>query len=297
VPDAGRDVQCSNCGNTWFQKSTRVDADLAAEMGFELTTETPEMPDAAASHFDEPQVPDFGPEYEDDAAPAPVAPETDTPDFEVPDFEGQHADEDAFEDEPAPIMDAQPRSAVSDSVRDILRAEVAFDNTSHPKTGGASLETQPELGLQDGQSNDRRQGLRERMARLRGLDPSDTHGAPSPSGKRRDMLPDIEEINSTLSASSERDDDGTVPDVDTRKTRAQRSSFRVTFALLIIAASLLVLLYILAPMLSANIPFLQAPLEAYVETVNVFRAWLDGTMRAASLRLDALLGQLNGSAE
>jgi hypothetical protein len=57
----------------------------------------------------------------------------------------------------------------------------------------------------------------------------------------------------------------------------------------------MVLLYILAPMLSENLPFLRAPLEAYVAAANGFRAWLDQAMSSASERLNALLGQLNGT--
>ena len=43
IPDAGRDVQCSNCGHTWFQQPAHLDADLAEELGEDF--DPPEEPD------------------------------------------------------------------------------------------------------------------------------------------------------------------------------------------------------------------------------------------------------------
>ncbi len=36
IPDAGRDVQCSNCGHTWFQQPAHMDTELAEELGQDL---------------------------------------------------------------------------------------------------------------------------------------------------------------------------------------------------------------------------------------------------------------------
>lgn len=117
--------------------------------------------------------------------------------------------------------------------------------------------------------------------------------AAAATGKRRDLLPDIEEINSTLSASSDRDEDGTVPDEDTRRARAERSSFRTGFGLLVLLTVVLVGLYLFAPLIAQKIPALAGVMDAYVTVANGFRAWMDRAMSAASTRLNALLSQLN----
>jgi predicted Zn finger-like uncharacterized protein len=276
IPSTGRDVQCSNCGHTWFQRPAEVDSDLADEMGFELTS------DDAVS--DEPV------EAVENEYPTPVAPDVED-DADEPDETIASAVSAApVPEKPAPVA----RSAVSESVRDILRAEVAFDQNVKAAEPNA-LETQTDLGLEDTPTPEQKQGLRERMARLRGLNAAEGVGAATASGRRRDLLPDIEEINSTLSAASERNEDGTVLAPETRKERARRSGFRTTFSALIFIVVILVLLYILAPFLAQKVPALAGVLDAYVSSANAFRAWLDSTITSASGRLNALLGQLNGN--
>ncbi|MBU2937876.1 MULTISPECIES: zinc-ribbon domain-containing protein [Pacificibacter] len=294
IPSSGRDVQCSNCGHTWFQRSAEVDSDLAQEMGFELTTDdaaTNEPIETMPDDQPAPVAPDFG---DDDDAES-----SDDIVSAISDAAPVESQDDAEEDEAgAPdIAQAVPvqRSAVSESVRDILRAEVAYDqNVRQPQPD--ALETQTELGLEEAPSPEQKQGLRERMARLRGLNPVDLTKAASGSGKRRDLLPDIEEINSTLSAASDRDVDGTVIDDETRKERARRTSFRTTFLIFIVVVIFLVLLYAFAPILAQKVPALEGLLNAYVTAANAFRAWLDSILSSTSARLNALLGQLNDTA-
>lgn len=307
IPDTGRDVQCSNCGHTWFQQPAHEDADLADELGYEISEEvpdqTPEQQDFGTG-VDEPAraMSEFNPEpepFEDnELAVEPAFRASDHPSEDVqPEAIYPQAHFDEPEDEyEEPVTDAPRSSVLKDSVRDILRAEVEFDQTlRRPESG--TLETQPDLGLEEPSQDAAKKSLRDRMARLRGLDPADpviiAGGAAAASGKRRDLLPDIEEINSTLSASSERDDDGTVPDEDTRRERAERTSFRTGFLLLIFTALGLVALYLFAPLIAEKVPALADVMEAYVAVANGFRAWLDRAMATASTRLNALLSQLN----
>ncbi|PTQ73443.1 zinc-ribbon domain-containing protein [Celeribacter persicus] len=310
IPDTGRDVQCSNCGHTWFQRPAHLDPDLAEELGYELphegsaeeqteteeteavvpefedTPEATDSPDITTEEVSEPE-----PEEEPEPEPAPVSPTVDVED------EPEDAPEED-DDEPAPAPAPQSGSALKDSVRDILRAEVEFDQAMR-QSQGETLETQPDLGLEEPTQDSAKKSLRDRMARLRGLDPADSGivagSVAAATGKRRDLLPDIEEINSTLSASSERDEDGTVPDENTLRARAERSGFRSVFLVLVLAALMLVALYVLAPLIVAKVPALAGVMETYVDAANGFRAWLDRILSAASTRLNALLGHLSGS--
>lgn len=328
IPDTGRDVQCSNCGHTWFQQPAHLDKELAEELGYEIPdedaslTETPPesavvQPSSEEFHVDVPaaaQEPELAPEPELEPEPESVPEPVDVPEPALepePEFEAEQdaismrASEPEYEiedseDLPPPAQDTAPQSSVAlkDSVRDILRAEVEFDHAMR-QTEGETIETQPDLGLEEPAQDSAKKSLRERMARLRGLDPADpglvAGGVAAATGKRRDLLPDIEEINSTLSAASERDDDGTVPDEDTRRERAERSGFRTVFLTLVLIAVFLVALYILSPLIAAKVPALAGAMETYVHMANGFRGWLDQTLSAASTRLNALLGQLSGS--
>jgi predicted Zn finger-like uncharacterized protein len=293
IPESGRDVQCSNCGHTWFQQSTDVDSDLADELGFEVAGNdaTPDSPDVQMPDAPLTDTPADTQEMSENTAqdPEPVARVMAAPQTEEDVDEHDTASE-------APRVPVQ-RSAVSDSVRDILRAEVEYDqNIRAPEP--VSLETQPDLGLGDATPKDPK-GLRDRMARLRGLSSTSASSndvpPPNQAAKRRDLLPDIEEINSTLSASSERNDDGTIQDDDTRKERARKTGFRSTFLISILLVVLLVLLYTFAPTLAQKFPALQAILDGFVSGANGFRTWLDTVMTSTSARLNSLLGQLNGN--
>ncbi|WP_417267940.1 zinc-ribbon domain-containing protein [Celeribacter baekdonensis] len=307
IPDTGRDVQCSNCGHTWFQQPAHKDNDLAEELGYEVPEEatqqgdfgaTPDAPGPETPHFDTEPEPDIeaepSPEAEPKAAPAPeITPE---PDVKAEADIDDGADDTDAADEDTPIDEARRSSVLKDSVRDILRAEVEFDQTMR-RPESDPLESQPDLGLEEPSQDAAKKSLRDRMARLRGLDPADSGiiagSAAAVTGKRRDLLPDIEEINSTLSAASDRDDDGTVPDEDTRRARAERSSFRTGFGLLVLLTVVLVGLYLFAPLIAQKVPSLAGVMDAYVTVANGFRAWMDRAMSAASARLNALLSQLN----
>ncbi|WP_434290197.1 zinc-ribbon domain-containing protein [Celeribacter sp. SCSIO 80788] len=320
IPDTGRDVQCSNCGHTWFQRPAHLDQELAEELGYELPHEDP-TPGHVETEETESVVPEFDetPEFETSVAieesesaepvedlhvPEPVRETTGGEVAEVrpepteilPVFETEDTAAEPEEEETEARPAAQSGSALKDSVRDILRAEVEFDQAMR-QSQGETLETQPDLGLEEPAQDSAKKSLRDRMARLRGLDPADSGivagSVAAATGKRRDLLPDIEEINSTLSASSERNEDGTVPDEDTRRARAERSGFRSVFLVLVLAAIMLVALYVLAPVIAEKVPALAGVMESYVTAANAFRVWLDRLLSSASVRLNALLGQLN----
>lgn len=340
IPDTGRDVQCSNCGHTWFQQPAHLDTELAQEQGYELSNESDEAaPPPDAPENDMPETPDAEtpdipaePEQHPDPTQSLVADLVNEPEaveepadddaqepepeitFEhhgtVPEPSPQADPELEFDEEPEyePELDAEPEedpepphtpapTGLKDSVRDILRAEVEFDQSMR-QPDNEVIETQTDLGLEEPDQDAAKKSLRDRMARLRGLDPADpgiaAGSVAAASGKRRDLLPDIEEINSTLSASSERDEDGTVPDEDTRRARAERSGFRTGFTLLILIAAMLVGLYVLAPVIAEKVPALAEVMDSYVVMANDFRAWLDWLMNAASERMTALLSQLGG---
>jgi hypothetical protein len=101
------------------------------------------------------------------------------------------------------------RKEIDPAIADILRqeAEHEADIRGQETTG---IESQPDLGLDDTEDDVARRA-RERMARMRGEEPTiDTTDAAL--GSRRDLLPDIEEINSSLRSTSDRQ----IVDDDTR---------------------------------------------------------------------------------
>lgn len=260
IPEAGRDVQCSNCGHTWFQNHPDHEP---TEDSVEDTHDAPvtEDEDIAA-----------------DAAPEP----TDA-------VEDETYDGDEEEAEPSEERELTRRE-LDPNVAEILREEAARETAERADEGGG-LETQPDLGLDGTEDSD---AVRDRMDRLRGLPEDDADegeeiaAIPPAAATRRDLLPDIEEINSTLTASSDRQ----MEDDEEIEEQRTRSGFRRGFILAVVVFALLALIYSQAPRIVDSLPQLEPALSAYVDAVNSLRLWVDGLMQKAVERLTALLSQL-----
>ncbi|MBY6160630.1 zinc-ribbon domain-containing protein [Mameliella alba] len=257
IPEAGRDVQCSNCGHTWFQKR------LA------------QTPDARATQ----------------PVPAPEATETPDP---LP--------------EPAPeAPQPAPRNSIDPEMAELFREEREFEARQRQ---AEALETQPDLGLEppaeDEQARRARES-RERMARLKGEDIAEAPKRPEPepdggarddadlhaaaaaaaAASRRDLLPDVEEINQTLRSTSEPrvvDRDAGRPS-DTAP-RQKGSPFARGFMVVVMLATLGVGLYVATPRLSQQVPKAAPFLDAYVDNVNKGRRWLDAQVTDLLVKLD-----------
>lgn len=269
VPEAGRDVQCSNCGHTWFQHH----------------------PDHAPAELAEP-VPEDVPEDEDidwemDGPEEPPTEAVAPPAAEVTE------DADEAPADPAPTAaEAAPRRGLDPSVAEVLREEAEREAQARRSASG-SLESQPDLGLDSSAESDeerRARQARERMAKIRGAEPPAeapvAESAPEPTAQSRaqtaaasrgDMLPDIDEINQTLRATSER------RPVETPQGRAPDDEdagggFARGLSLTVLAASLLLALYVFAAPLAELAPSLAPLLDAYVAQANDLRVWLQATL-------------------
>jgi len=245
IPSEGRDVQCSNCGQTWFQHH-----------------------------------PDHAPEKpEETDAPADLAPPDDHP----------------VEDEERAEAPEPQRRELDPSVADILRQEAEIETQARANEA-ESLESQPDLGLDTTETDtDRRaREARDRMARMRGEEAvpeqvSEAAATAAAIGSRRDLLPDIEEINSTLRSTGDRQ---SAPAADATTDPAElaprKSGFRRGFMLMILLAVILGAIYAFAPDIARAVPQADPYLSAFVAQVDSARAWLDGQVAAGLTWLDDL---------
>ncbi len=260
IPPGGRDVQCSNCGHAWFQHDADDPEDEAEEA----------------------DVAEPGPEPEPEPEPAPpvivaeappAAPVADMPEAETLVAE---APADALAD-----MTAAPvRRTLDDNLLAVLREEAAREAAERRADAGRAIETQPELGPLDA-------GVRVPEAPPPPAEEPDEPVTQRPNA-RRDLLPDIEEINSTLRPGSEaRDDEDTV----LRPPEPKRAAFRTGFLTVLVVAVALVILYVMAPQLGARFPATATTLTAYVGVVDALRLSLDGLMQSAAQGLRGLSGE------
>lgn len=243
IPDAGRDVQCSNCGHAWFQMSPRVEEELAAE---EALFEAP--------------------------PPQNLIPTADDLPADLTDDEN---------DMPPPIPAAPPR-ALDESVLAVLREEAERETAARRVEAPPALEMQGDLGLAAAVAATVAAAVpdadpvAQRVARMKGETPV------AKPQSRREMLPEIDEINTTLRASSERRTGEAGAVQDSLPGGAGRSAFRSGFVLMMLLAVLIVALYVMAPKLAQQIPGLEGALTGYVAMIDAARVFLDNLLKGAA---------------
>lgn len=262
MPTNGRDVQCSNCNHTWFQEHP----DHVAEKA----TEDPASNDARAQEPEAPEQQDIK-ESDQAAQPEPARPPKD--------------------DTLAP-----KRRTLDPSVADVLKAEAERESVARRKEN-ETIESQPDLGLDDGDFDTERSiraarasipqmwsnAATEEKSEEEDLLPDAIITAAVKS--RRDLLPNIDEINSTLRSNEDRaptGDPGQTGQVETIEKRSSRRGFTLTVALFAILA----LAYVFAPQIAEGIPQAESGITAYVAIVDDWRVWLDAQSATALSWLD-----------
>lgn len=343
IPENGRDVQCSNCGHTWFQVHPDHDAEMSADLGASVPDEgwSPEEPsveepqtsaedaDHPAIDEDEVQPPEMAFDEEDEDQPeepshAPHDPiesavhsmvndldptaETDPRDRLEPapqsQFEPHAAEEEGerFPVSPSP----RPRRQIDPDVRDVLRQEAEHEAQLRARDNDGGLETQPDLGLDAPVSapttDPRAAEARARTRRMRGLPetPDISEDADTTEddlhATRRDLLPDIDEINSTLRSTDERSPEEH-PVVAMGARRRRRVGFRLGFGFTMLAASFVLLAYVYNKEIIAAWPAGEPYVNTFVDTMNAARLWLDTRITEAMLWLDDKAAAAGGNVD
>ncbi|WP_366944221.1 zinc-ribbon domain-containing protein [uncultured Pelagimonas sp.] len=291
VPDAGRDVQCSNCGHTWFQRHPDQDLELTEELN-------QPVPDT-----------EWAPEAEAQTPPPAPEPSSD-PEFSPP---------------PAPEP-APAKRQIDPDMAELFREEREFEASQR---AAQALESQPDLGLQDpgeGEQARRSREARDRMAKMRGEEPAAAPTPPPPAapephpmpqtepaqdrdfavaqaaaaaaaGSRRDLLPDVEEINQTLRSSSESRVIDSAPGEELAPDKPQKKGgFGKGFLTIAVLAAIAVGAYVFAPQISAALPQAKPALDGYVAKVDAGRGWLDGQVTHLLTTLDGMSSEAEAPA-
>lgn len=260
IPASGRDVQCSSCGHSWYQQ--------ADSGGISEAASAPPAPESPRP-----------PKLQDALPPKPdAAPE----DSDFPPVPGQ----------------VSPKRELDPAIADILRAEAEREARQRRKEAAALVETQQEFALTDSAPE---------PAGFEGFEfgPPSTAGTDTPATPpaeprrtqvaRKDLLPDIEDINSSLRAGPLDSADPTqmMTPEQAQEHRSHGRGFRLGFSVVLISATAALLVYAYAPALAQRFPEFQPELTAYVAAMNELRGTVNTWLDAAIARAMALLGELN----
>ncbi|UOA32636.1 hypothetical protein DSM110093_02438 [Sulfitobacter sp. DSM 110093] len=334
MPLAGRDVQCSNCGQTWFQHHPdNAPEENDADFGDPDLDDVMHMKQSAADVDDTdreaetaetaPDLQPFGAEdYQNDG-------------FDEDDFEDDSFEEDNFEDRddfnpvtpeerPASVAAAAATAApvrrpLDPAIAEILRQEAAAEQEARRKRQSDPLESQPDLGLDDApraepkkepypdtgeddhmpEDEDARRAheARLRMAKMRGEPVPESETDAYGSASRRDLLPDIEEINSTLRHDrTQGQQAGPTPTaaLDSPDKPRKSGGFMRGFTIMIVLAAILAAVYVYAPQIAQSLPQADPYLSSYVAWMDDARIWLDGQLQDLLVWLDTVATQSQG---
>jgi predicted Zn finger-like uncharacterized protein len=170
-------------------------------------------------------------------------------------------------------MPPKPSERLDGNILGMLREEAQREAEARRAEQAEALEVQPELGLPD-EDLAPRTPARPDPRRIEDGDEDDVVAAP---GSRGDLLPDIEEINSSLRPASEHAEAASVADPVAVAAR-ERSGFRWGFTLMIVLAALLVIAYVFAPQIGRQAPALEPALAGYVNAANGLRDSVEGLL-------------------
>jgi len=188
-------------------------------------------------------------------------------------------------DSPTVQTEEVRQRSIDASVLAVLREEAEREATARRKESAQPIETQTEMGLS--QPTSASSVVAKRIARMKGADPE---SRPAPrSQTRREMLPAIEEINSTLRATSERRTANSAPDAASVPHAGWGvNSFRNGFVLMFVVAAFGVFAYAMAPRIAQQLPAIAPYITNYVELADSARVWLDELMQQAISALRGL---------
>lgn len=192
-----------------------------------------------------------------------------------------HAPETASED--------PPRREVDAAVLGILREEAEREVAARRQERGEPLETQTEMGLAEAAPEP--PATAEDDA-IRVAEDQLDEAADGP-GSRSDLLPDVEEINSTLRPADQHED-GVGPDDPVAQEMNNRRGFRAGFVAIIAVAAVLVLAYVFASQIVQAVPAAEPIVIIYLDVADSARAGLDSAMARSVEGLSDLLANMGG---
>ncbi|MEL6586683.1 MAG: hypothetical protein AAFQ50_08460, partial [Pseudomonadota bacterium] len=303
VPADGRDVQCSNCGTTWFQEGRRRDA---APSDRPVRRAAEDASDAAI------------PELEVEAPRRGATADEET--LEILRQERAHeARQRAAARRRQPSLEAEIEEDL-DSIGDLSlgaesRAEAAAERRRMAEAAefARSREAEEEAALSPSERMRRREKTRVPQLTDTEAPPDDTEDvaeaiaavlkidaggtAPTPSANmtapeaapgaiaaaaatggasaRRELLPDIEEINSSLRPDDRVPEAAAVEDAQEVPAKGSSNGFRIGFLAIMAVVLVLVLLYVFHGPLGEAVPALAGTLEGYAAWVDQQRVTLE----------------------
>lgn len=319
IPADGRDVQCSNCATTWFQegRTRAVSGDARAEVRRPVGRAEPE-------HDFEIDLPELSEPADDSAAAPSRRPLADEKTLDILRQERAHearkraaerrgrmsdgAEPEDIAESAVDRADASRAAAAVQRARMATAASVARARTAEPDPIETSddvsvdvparsqvTEPEPAVSVSAPEENDDvadaiAMAMKDAAtgAAAAGFADDLDDGVAVASGNRisrRDLLPDIEEINSSLRPDERAAENDGIEEDDEDESPPRKPGFAIGFGLILILVLLAVASYVFAADISARVPALAGPLSGYVAFIDAQRIALEASVNALTAKI------------
>ncbi|MEM1363068.1 MAG: zinc-ribbon domain-containing protein [Pseudomonadota bacterium] len=179
MPPGGRDVQCSDCGHSWYQliagpaDEDQSSASVAASDPLPqtqinaLASTPPDAPETSDESEETKRLRRLRAALDEHKSQRPVPETLSLSDHATQDTFQIHSPPDPDIEEPDPAPTEGSQRELDPAVAEVLRAEAEFERQARLHGSAVALEMQPELGLvQPSRKNRDRDTVRDRLARL-----------------------------------------------------------------------------------------------------------------------------------
>ena len=250
IPQGGRDVQCSSCGNTWFQ--TEKPKELSRQVSRILSTPLPSVVKTQSRDASSYDMPQSGKGQADGPKHEPVG--------------------------------AGPRHRpVDPNIANILREEATRAHGVSDYSAGAPA------AKREGSPADVAE-TRKRIAQLTADSSDTVAGNTGAAGAANPRaVPDINEINTALRARSEANNGSGLTEHEQHEA-GRRRGFRRGFLVVLILIALFLLPYVFAEDITQNVPELRGYMATYVAIIDQLRLSLDAIVDSVSAAIANLTG-------
>lgn len=253
IPLEGRDVQCSACDHVWFQPYPQPERPAVLAPAQRVAPPEPEVPDFLS------QSQPFEVAFPTKPFQTPLGPEEDLPPDEEGKLDAQILKRHSLDENMMAILreeaerEAQARAEEEERLRKIRNLEF-----SQP----APQDDEPRLRIRPREAQDEAPMI-------------EAEGPRNARAARRDLLPDIEQINSTLEAPRPNRRRPTPPEAAAKSS----SGFMRGFVAMIVLAVIIWALYAQADTITALVPASEGIMAAYVNLIDSARLGLAEAMR------------------
>ncbi|WP_209313626.1 zinc-ribbon domain-containing protein [Jannaschia formosa] len=288
IPAEGREVQCSNCATVWFQPGSGEDADAAPEDGPRAPSDRRPMADEATLDVLRQER-----AHEARLRAAERRRSRTLSHLRDPD-EAEPALAESGEADPSRAAAAAEWARMA-TAASVARARVVPEAATEPEAprpvptvtddvSEAIARTLREMALDRAKAKPEEDGLAEPPA-----SPPRAKGEERRQA-RRNLLPDIEEINSSLRpderalAAAAVEESGSEMELGEPSTGRvdRRSGFNLGFVAVLLLVGIAAALYLFAAPLARTVPSLESPLANYVATVDDLRVALEARVDAVA---------------